>query len=186
MSRWSGRRRKTCVRGAVRCIESRASTATTSGAPHSRGCERLCAGVRLDQLIVGETGRGCPIVSTRRRPAGRASSSRPTSKRPRGRSQSSPSRSPTRASRWSRAKAHSASPSHSEGSTRQARPLNQLDVADAHGSRLLEADLKTAKIRRIAQLPMGRIHPAFGAGSIQAPPPLNLEAAKSRPPFRQK
>jgi DNA-binding beta-propeller fold protein YncE len=39
-------------------------------------------------------------------------------------------------------------------------------VADAHGSRLLEADPKTAAIRRIARLPVGPIYPAVGAGSI--------------------
>jgi len=39
-------------------------------------------------------------------------------------------------------------------------------VADAHGSRLLEADPKTAKVRRVARLPVGPIYPAVGAGSI--------------------
>ena len=39
-------------------------------------------------------------------------------------------------------------------------------VADAHGSRLLEADPKTAAIRRIERLPVGPIYPAVGAGSI--------------------
>jgi DNA-binding beta-propeller fold protein YncE len=39
-------------------------------------------------------------------------------------------------------------------------------VADAHGSRLLEADPKTAAIRRIARLPVGPIYPVAGAGSI--------------------
>jgi virginiamycin B lyase len=39
-------------------------------------------------------------------------------------------------------------------------------VADAHGNRLLEADPKTAKIRRIIDLPLGPIYPAVGAGSI--------------------
>jgi DNA-binding beta-propeller fold protein YncE len=39
-------------------------------------------------------------------------------------------------------------------------------VADAHGSRLLEADPKTAAIRRIQPLPVGPIYPAVGAGSI--------------------
>jgi hypothetical protein len=39
-------------------------------------------------------------------------------------------------------------------------------VADAHGSRLLEADPKTAAIRRVERLPVGPIYPAVGAGSI--------------------
>jgi DNA-binding beta-propeller fold protein YncE len=39
-------------------------------------------------------------------------------------------------------------------------------VADAHGSRLLEADPRTAKTRRVAGLPVGPIYPAAGAGSI--------------------
>jgi hypothetical protein len=39
-------------------------------------------------------------------------------------------------------------------------------VADAHGSRLIQADPKTAKIRRTAQLSVGPIYPAVGAGSI--------------------
>jgi DNA-binding beta-propeller fold protein YncE len=39
-------------------------------------------------------------------------------------------------------------------------------VADAHGSRLLEADPRTAEIRRIARLPVGPIYPAVGAGAI--------------------
>jgi hypothetical protein len=39
-------------------------------------------------------------------------------------------------------------------------------VADAHGSRLLEADPQTAKIRRIASLSPGSIFPVVGAGSI--------------------
>lgn len=39
-------------------------------------------------------------------------------------------------------------------------------VADAHGSRIVEADSKTAEIRRIAHLPIGPIYPAVGAGSI--------------------
>jgi hypothetical protein len=39
-------------------------------------------------------------------------------------------------------------------------------VADAHGSRLLEADPRTARIRRVADLPVGPIYPAAGAGSI--------------------
>ena len=39
-------------------------------------------------------------------------------------------------------------------------------VADAHGSRLLEADPKTAAIRRIVPLAPGPIYPAVGAGSI--------------------
>jgi DNA-binding beta-propeller fold protein YncE len=39
-------------------------------------------------------------------------------------------------------------------------------VADAHGSRLLEADPGTARIRRVAGLPVGPIYPAAGAGSI--------------------
>jgi DNA-binding beta-propeller fold protein YncE len=39
-------------------------------------------------------------------------------------------------------------------------------VADAHGSRLLEADPNTARIRRVAPLPIGPIYPAVGAGSI--------------------
>jgi hypothetical protein len=39
-------------------------------------------------------------------------------------------------------------------------------VADAHGSRLLEADPKTAAIRRVVPLPVGPIYPAVGAGSI--------------------
>jgi hypothetical protein len=39
-------------------------------------------------------------------------------------------------------------------------------VADAHGSRLLEADPKTAAIRRVVPLAPGPISPAVGAGSI--------------------
>jgi hypothetical protein len=39
-------------------------------------------------------------------------------------------------------------------------------VADAHGGRLLEADPKTAAIRRIVRLAPGPIYPAVGAGSI--------------------
>jgi PQQ-like domain len=39
-------------------------------------------------------------------------------------------------------------------------------VADAHGSRLLQADPTTAKTRRVARLPIGPIYPAVGAGSI--------------------
>src|SRR5215218_9133746 len=39
-------------------------------------------------------------------------------------------------------------------------------VADAHGSRLLEADPTTAAIRRIVPLAPGPIYPAVGAGSI--------------------
>jgi DNA-binding beta-propeller fold protein YncE len=39
-------------------------------------------------------------------------------------------------------------------------------VADAHGSRLLQADPQTAKVERIAELPPGPIHPAVGAGAI--------------------
>jgi DNA-binding beta-propeller fold protein YncE len=39
-------------------------------------------------------------------------------------------------------------------------------VADAHGRRLLEADPKTAKIRRKAELPVGLIYPAVGGGSL--------------------
>jgi DNA-binding beta-propeller fold protein YncE len=39
-------------------------------------------------------------------------------------------------------------------------------VADAHGARLLEADPKTAKIKRIGRLPVGVIDPVLGAGSI--------------------
>jgi DNA-binding beta-propeller fold protein YncE len=42
-------------------------------------------------------------------------------------------------------------------------------VADAHGSRLLEADPATAKIRRVATLPVAPIYPAVGAGSIWSP-----------------
>jgi DNA-binding beta-propeller fold protein YncE len=42
-------------------------------------------------------------------------------------------------------------------------------VADAHGSRLLEADPATAKIRRVAKLPVAPIYPAVGAGSIWSP-----------------
>jgi DNA-binding beta-propeller fold protein YncE len=41
-----------------------------------------------------------------------------------------------------------------------------LWVADAHGSRLLEADPETTAIRRIRRLPVGPIYPAVGAGSI--------------------
>jgi DNA-binding beta-propeller fold protein YncE len=36
-------------------------------------------------------------------------------------------------------------------------------IADAHGNRLLEADPKTAKIRRVAKLSPGPIFPVFGA-----------------------
>jgi hypothetical protein len=39
-------------------------------------------------------------------------------------------------------------------------------VADAHGRRLLEADPRTAAIRRIQPLAVGPIYPAVGAGSI--------------------
>ena len=39
-------------------------------------------------------------------------------------------------------------------------------VADAHGRRLLEADPKTAAIRRTRALPIGPIYPAFGGGSL--------------------
>jgi len=39
-------------------------------------------------------------------------------------------------------------------------------VADAHGSRLLEAGPGTAMTRRVAGLPVGPIYPAAGAGSI--------------------
>jgi DNA-binding beta-propeller fold protein YncE len=39
-------------------------------------------------------------------------------------------------------------------------------VADAHGSRLLEADPKTAKTRGVVPLSIGPIYPAVGAGSI--------------------
>ena len=39
-------------------------------------------------------------------------------------------------------------------------------VADAHGGRLLEADPKTATIRRVVALAPGPIYPAVGAGSI--------------------
>jgi DNA-binding beta-propeller fold protein YncE len=39
-------------------------------------------------------------------------------------------------------------------------------VADAHANRLLEADPRTAKIRRVAKLTPGPIFPVFGAGSI--------------------
>jgi hypothetical protein len=43
-------------------------------------------------------------------------------------------------------------------------------VADAHGSRLLQADPKTAAIRRIQPLAIGPIYPAVGAGSIWSSP----------------
>jgi DNA-binding beta-propeller fold protein YncE len=39
-------------------------------------------------------------------------------------------------------------------------------VADAHANRLLEADPRTAKIRREAKLSPGPIFPVFGAGSL--------------------
>jgi DNA-binding beta-propeller fold protein YncE len=39
-------------------------------------------------------------------------------------------------------------------------------VADAHGSRLLEADPTTAKVQRVTELPIGPIYPAVGAGGI--------------------
>jgi DNA-binding beta-propeller fold protein YncE len=39
-------------------------------------------------------------------------------------------------------------------------------VADAHDSRLLAADPKTAEIRLIEVLPVGPIHPVVGVGSI--------------------
>jgi outer membrane protein assembly factor BamB len=39
-------------------------------------------------------------------------------------------------------------------------------VADAHADRLLEADPKTAKIRRVSTLSPGAIFPVLGAGSI--------------------
>jgi DNA-binding beta-propeller fold protein YncE len=39
-------------------------------------------------------------------------------------------------------------------------------VADAHDSRLLEADPKTAEIRRKTALPVGPIYPAVGGGTI--------------------
>jgi DNA-binding beta-propeller fold protein YncE len=41
-------------------------------------------------------------------------------------------------------------------------------VADAHGGRLLQADPKTAKVKRIAALSPGPITPAVGAGAIWA------------------
>jgi len=41
-----------------------------------------------------------------------------------------------------------------------------LYVANAHSSRLLEADPTTAAIRRVARLPVALIYPALGAGSI--------------------
>ena len=46
-------------------------------------------------------------------------------------------------------------------------------VADAHGSRLLEADPATAKIRRVANLSVAPIYPAVGAGSIWSPSAAN-------------
>ena len=42
-------------------------------------------------------------------------------------------------------------------------------VADAHGSRLLEADPATGKMRRIVELPMAPLYPVAGAGSIWSP-----------------
>jgi hypothetical protein len=39
-------------------------------------------------------------------------------------------------------------------------------VADAHGARLLEADPRTAKIRRVTRLDVGPIYPAAAAGSL--------------------
>jgi hypothetical protein len=39
-------------------------------------------------------------------------------------------------------------------------------VADAHANRLLEADPKTAEIRRVAKLSPGPIFPVFGRGSL--------------------
>ena len=42
-------------------------------------------------------------------------------------------------------------------------------VADAHGSRLVEADPVTAKTRRVAKLSVAPIYPAVGAGSIWSP-----------------
>jgi DNA-binding beta-propeller fold protein YncE len=42
-------------------------------------------------------------------------------------------------------------------------------VADAHGSRLLEANPRTARIRRVATLPIGPIYPAAGAGALWTP-----------------
>jgi DNA-binding beta-propeller fold protein YncE len=39
-------------------------------------------------------------------------------------------------------------------------------VADAHGGRLLQADPDTARVKRIAELTPGPIHPAVGAGWI--------------------
>lgn len=39
-------------------------------------------------------------------------------------------------------------------------------VADAHENRLLEADPKTAKVRRIVELPVGLIYPTVGAGML--------------------
>lgn len=39
-------------------------------------------------------------------------------------------------------------------------------VADAHANRLLEADARTARIRRVAELSPGPIFPVFGARSI--------------------
>ena len=41
-----------------------------------------------------------------------------------------------------------------------------VDVADAHGSRLLAADPATAAIRRVRPLPVAPIYPAVGGGSI--------------------
>jgi DNA-binding beta-propeller fold protein YncE len=39
-------------------------------------------------------------------------------------------------------------------------------VADAHANRLLEADPKTAEVRRIVDLPVGLIYPTVGAGLL--------------------
>jgi DNA-binding beta-propeller fold protein YncE len=44
--------------------------------------------------------------------------------------------------------------------------VHAVYVADAHGARLLEADPQTAKVRRIAELSPGPIHPVVGAGWI--------------------
>jgi DNA-binding beta-propeller fold protein YncE len=50
---------------------------------------------------------------------------------------------------------------HGVVATRQA-----AYVADAHANRLLEADSRTAKVRRVAKLTPGPIFPVFGAGSL--------------------
>ena len=52
-------------------------------------------------------------------------------------------------------------------------------VADAHGSRLVEADPATVKIRRVANLSVAPIYPVVGAGSIWSPSAASWSGATS-------